>query len=117
MPEPGSKEEYRAVQAELMRAKANLIRAQTELAKAKAFKIKAETLEHHGIAVNDEDDERRVLEKRNAHLYAQLEREEEKMAALEGDDDIEEDDEDFEPVRKSRARLVRRVSQVQKQQK
>ena len=40
MPEPGSKEEYRAVQAELMRAKTYLIRAQTELAKAKTLKVK-----------------------------------------------------------------------------
>jgi hypothetical protein len=117
MPEAGSKDEYRAVQAELMRAKARFIRAQTELAKAKTAKIKAETFEHHGISADDEDDERRVLEKRNAHLYAQLEREEAKLAALEGDDDVEKGDEDFEPVRKSRARLVRRVSQVQKQQK
>ena len=107
MPERGSKEEYRAVQAELMRAKANFIRAQTELAKAKTFKIKAETLEHYGISADDEDDQRRVLEKRNAHLYAQLEREEARLATLEGDDDIEEDENDLEHMRKSRARLVR----------
>ena len=87
MPEPGSKEEYRAVQAELMRAKANLIRAQTELAKAKAFKIKAETLEHHGISADDEDDERRELEKRIARTHAQIEREETKLGLDELDDE------------------------------
>ena len=50
IPEPGSKEEYRAVQAELMRAKTYLIRAQTELAKAKTLKVKAETLANHGTS-------------------------------------------------------------------
>jgi hypothetical protein len=92
MPEPGSKEEYRAVQAELMRAKTKFIRAQTELAKAKTLKVKAETLERHGISVDtdeddegssSEDDEIRALVRRNERAYAQIEREQAKLEKLE----------------------------------
>jgi hypothetical protein len=92
MPEAGSKEEYRAVQAELMRAKIKFIRAQTELARAKTAKIKAETLEHHGISTDtddeedegsSEDDEIRALVRRNERAYAQLEREQAKLEKLE----------------------------------
>lgn len=91
MSEAGSVEEYRAVQAELMRAKTAFIRAQTALAKAKTAKIKAETLERHGISADEQDNESEdddhelaTLEKRNARVYAQLEREEAKLAKLEG---------------------------------
>jgi len=95
MPEPGSKEEYRAVQAELMRAKTKFIRAQTELAKAKTLKVKAETFDHHGISADtDEDDEGdddgeiRRLERRNERVYAQIEREQAKLARLEAGDPV-----------------------------
>jgi hypothetical protein len=63
MPEPGSKEEYRESQAELMQAKTELIRAQTELAKAKIEKIRLENLERGGggsgstLADLEEEDE------------------------------------------------------------
>ena len=43
MNEPGSKEEYRSVQAALMRAKEARTRADTELVKAKILKAEAET--------------------------------------------------------------------------
>ena len=88
MPEPGSKEEYRGVQAELMRAKTYLIRAQTELAKAKTLKVKAETLENHGIS----NEEIRELEKRIARTHTQIDKERAKF----GLDELDEDDDDEE---------------------
>ena len=90
MPEPGSKEEYRACQAELMRAKTYLIRAQTELAKAKTLKVKAETLENHGIS----NDEILELEKRIARTHTQIDKERAKF----GLDDLDEDDDDEEEL-------------------
>ena len=104
MPEPGSKEEYRAVQAELMRAKTYLIRAQTELAKAKTLKVKAETLANHGIS----NEEIRELEERIARTQAQIDKERAKF----GLDELDEDDDDKElesfgtgkPLRRRRKR-------------
>ena len=91
MPEPGSKEEYRAVQAELMRAKTYLIRAQTELAKAKTLKVKAETLENHGIS----NDEILELEKRIARTHTQIDKERAKFGLDELDEDDDEELESF----------------------
>jgi len=90
MPEPGSKEEYRAVQAELMRAKTYLIRAQTELAKAKTLKVKAETLANHGIS----NEEIRELEERIARTHTQIDKERAKF----GLDELDEDDDDDEEL-------------------
>jgi hypothetical protein len=57
--------------------------------KANTLKVKAETLERHGIGADDgddesEDDEIRQLQKRNERVYAELEREEAKLTRLEG---------------------------------
>ena len=90
MPEPGSKEEYRAVQAELMRAKTYLIRAQTELSKAKTLKVKAETLANHGIS----NEEIRELEERIARTHTQIDKERAKF----GLDELDEDDDDDEEL-------------------
>jgi hypothetical protein len=50
MNDPGSKEEYRAQQSELMRAKTPLILAQTELTKAKTERIRLQNGEYDSSA-------------------------------------------------------------------
>ena len=104
MPEPGSKEEYRAVQAELMRAKTYLIRAQTELAKVKTLKVKAETLENHGIS----NEEIRELEERIARTHTQIDKERAKFGLDELDEDDDEGLESLSAARKPASRLVKR---------
>jgi len=66
MPEPGSKEEYRAQQSELMRAKTRLILAQTELVKAKTEKIRLQNLEYGSLPGKQESSA--ALEEKIARL-------------------------------------------------